>query len=125
MKKEKRILYPVAALLLGGLALIALATDGTDTISEAYKQFFGLTSTNTVLDLDSDSLNNLQESVLWTDPFIADTCANDQIMRPIFAENRVTHHNWVSNWKPGRSVTYDKQNERRTPAGVEAQTVPG
>ncbi len=73
MKKEKRILYRIAALVLGGLALIALATDGTDTISDAYRQFFGLTSTNTALDLDSDSLNNLQESVLWTDPFIADT----------------------------------------------------
>jgi hypothetical protein len=53
------------------------------------------------------------------------TCANDQIMRPIFAENRVTHHNWVSNWKPGRSVTYGKHNEGQTPDGVEAQTVPG
>jgi hypothetical protein len=52
-------------------------------------------------------------------------CANDQIMRPIFAENRVTHHNWVSNWKPGRSVTYGKHNEGQTPDGVEAQTVPG
>jgi hypothetical protein len=73
MKKEKRILYRIAVLLLGGLALIALATDGTGTIPDAYRQFFGLTSTNTVLDLDSDSLNNLQESVLWTDPFAADT----------------------------------------------------
>ena len=52
-------------------------------------------------------------------------CANDQIMRPIFAKNRVTHNNWVSSWKPGRSVTYGKQNERQTPVGVEAKTLFG
>ncbi len=77
MKKENRILYRVGALLLVCLALAAFAVDtDTDGMTDDYEQFFGLNYTNAadaLLDSDSDSLTNLQESVIWTDPFISDT----------------------------------------------------
>lgn len=77
MKKEKRILYRIAVLLLGCLALAVWAADSdTDGMTDAYEHFFNLNYTNAadaVLDLDGDLLSNLQEAFLWTDPFVIDT----------------------------------------------------
>lgn len=77
MKKENRILYRIGALLLTCVALAVWAADtDTDGMSDEYEQFFGLNYTNAtdaLLDSDSDSLTNLTEALLWTDPFIPDT----------------------------------------------------
>ena len=77
MKKETRILCGIGACLLGCLALAAIAVDtDNDGMTDNYEHFFGLNSTNATdaaFDMDGDSLTNLQEAVLWTDPFVTDT----------------------------------------------------
>ncbi len=68
-------------ILLGLLAAVVLAVDiHTDTdndgMTDGYELFFGLNPTNATdatLDSDGDSLNNLQESAIGTDPISADT----------------------------------------------------
>jgi len=47
-----------------------------DGMSDAFEDFFGLSSTNATdaaRNYDADLLANEQESLLWTDPFVADT----------------------------------------------------
>lgn len=66
----------LTACLLG----IAFAVDtDNDGMSDLYENFFKLNSTNSndaVENYDSDSLDNLQESMLWTDPLTGDTDAD-------------------------------------------------
>ncbi len=63
----------------GALVMIALADpvdSDSDGMPDIYEQFFGLNPTNAAdagLNYDSDTLDNLGESVVWTDPFASDT----------------------------------------------------
>ncbi len=81
MKKSKMLIYNTGIALLGLLAVAAFAFDpGADTdadgMTDGYELFFGLNHTNALdalADTDGDSVTNLQESLLWTDPLFADT----------------------------------------------------
>ena len=70
---------PAAALVLFYTAgsIRSTETDSdNDGMSDAYELFYGLNPTNSAdadLNYDGDSLNNLQESALLTDPFASDT----------------------------------------------------
>jgi len=108
MKNIKRSVFSLVSLFIVLLVGLAFAVDtDQDGMSDLYEDFFGLNYTNS-----ADAAENYD-------------CANDQIMRPILGENRVTHDNWVFERKPGRSVTYGKQNETQAPTGVEAQPLLG
>jgi len=66
----------LAALILGVMGIIVFAADSdNDGMDDSYETFFGLdTSTNDAsLNYDTDTLLNLDESYLNTDPFTADT----------------------------------------------------
>ncbi len=77
MKKSKLMVCRAGIVLLGLLAAVVFAVDtDTDGMSDGYELFFGLNHTNAsdaLLDTDGDSVTNLQESILWTDPLFADT----------------------------------------------------
>lgn len=80
MRKLKRWVCGASALFgLLTVAALALNVNGDsdqDGMSDGYELFFGLNPTNaadSALDSDGDSLTNRQESVLWTDPLVADT----------------------------------------------------
>jgi len=77
MKKSKMWVCRVGIVLLGLLAAVVFAVDtDTDGMSDGYELFFGLNHTNAsdaLLDTDGDSVTNLTESILWTDPLFADT----------------------------------------------------
>jgi predicted outer membrane repeat protein len=81
MKKSKMLIYNAGIALLGLLAVAAFAFDpGADTdadgMTDGYELFFGLNHTNALdalADTDGDSVTNLQEALLWTDPLFADT----------------------------------------------------
>lgn len=77
MKKSKMWVCRVGIVLVGLLAAVVFAVDtDTDGMSDGYELFFGLNHTNAadaLLDTDGDSVTNLQESILWTDPLFADT----------------------------------------------------
>jgi len=70
---------PVAALVLFYTANSIRSTEtdsDNDGMSDAYELFYGLNPTNSAdadLNYDGDSLNNLQESALLTDPFASDS----------------------------------------------------
>lgn len=75
----KKLAYRVGALLMASLALVVFAADtdtDTDGMTDNYELFLGLNHTNAadaLLDSDNDSVTNLTESLLWTDPFVPDT----------------------------------------------------
>jgi len=77
MKKENRVLRSAGILLAGCLVWTVWAADtDTDGMTDEYEVFFGLNHTNAAdasFDPDGDTLTNLQESVFWTDPLVADT----------------------------------------------------
>ncbi|MBI2437345.1 MAG: hypothetical protein HYV36_00820, partial [Lentisphaerae bacterium] len=64
-------------LLFGGLAATALAHDADgDQMPDSYELFYGLDpskANDANKDDDGDQLQNLAESVLWTDPYAWDT----------------------------------------------------
>jgi hypothetical protein len=68
----------VVALIVGGGIAFAVDTDN-DGMSDAYEAFFKLNATNALdatEDPDADTLANLAESALWTNPNDADTDAD-------------------------------------------------
>ncbi len=68
----------IIALAMGIGFAFAIDTDN-DGMSDLYENFFQLNPTNSVDALenpDGDSLTNIVESVLWTDPHAADTDAD-------------------------------------------------
>lgn len=67
------VVFGVVIGLGAGLAL-AMDTDN-DGMSDEFESFFGLNtaSNEAALNYDGDTLDNLAESLLWTDPFVADT----------------------------------------------------
>lgn len=80
MKNFKNRLFSLVILFVAVLVGIAFAVDSdNDGMSDIYEEFFNLNSTNSVdaaYDYDSDSLTNLIESLLWTDPWESDTDAD-------------------------------------------------
>lgn len=69
-------LFVVLALLVATGAAVAWALDGDeDGMPDAFEIFFGLNPlvNDSAGNPDSDGLDNLAESALWTDPFAADT----------------------------------------------------
>ncbi len=77
MKKQKICRQLAVMLCVVGAALPVFAQDSdSDGMSDAYELFYGLNPTNATdaaLNCDADSLTNLQESALMTDPYAADT----------------------------------------------------
>jgi hypothetical protein len=68
----------IVALGVGGEIAVAVDTDN-DGMNDAYENFFHLNPTNAVDaqdDLDTDTLVNQQEALLWTDPRSSDTDAD-------------------------------------------------
>jgi hypothetical protein len=68
--------FPIVLMALGAGAVPVLAADAdNDGMDDAYEAFFGLNvaTNDAALDPDGDGLSNLAESLLWTDPFAADT----------------------------------------------------
>lgn len=80
MKYVKKPLFSLVFLFVAVLVGIAFAVDSdNDGMSDLYEEFFNLNPTNSVdaaYDYDSDSLTNLTESLLWTDPWVGDTDAD-------------------------------------------------
>lgn len=84
-EKARAASIPVRLLLAGAALFAAVAVlitfaQGPDTdndgMSDAYETFFSLNPTNpadAAFNYDTDTLDNLAESGLWTDPFAADT----------------------------------------------------
>ena len=73
-----QVLFIGMSLLCVGLA-VAIDTDN-DGMSDIYENLFGLNITNAVdaaENYDTDSLNNSEEALLWTDPRASDTDADD------------------------------------------------
>lgn len=70
-------LLPIAFFLCIGIALFVSAADSdSDGMSDEYENFFGLNPTNAAdasENNDGDTLTNLEEYQLWTDPFSGDT----------------------------------------------------
>jgi len=71
---DRRLWVSLVA-LVAVMGLVALAVDSdNDGMSDAYETLFSLNPTNPAdASLDSDGVTNLQESVLGTDPWRADT----------------------------------------------------
>lgn len=61
----------VSVCLVAGVAAMALAS--SDIIDDLYAGFFGISTNSGAEDADDDGLTNYDESLLWTDPFVADT----------------------------------------------------
>jgi len=74
MKKSRTTPFRVAtfALLVAGLVASLITADEL-LMDSAYVDFFGIQPDSGATDADNDNLSNLQESLLWTDPFAADT----------------------------------------------------
>ncbi len=66
-----QIFVILATLVLPVGAIIALA--GMPLVDEAYALFFGIKQDSGDADPDGDGLSNDEESLLWTDPWTADT----------------------------------------------------
>ena len=65
----------IVGCLAGVLVVWAVDNDG-DGADDAYEDFMGLDSSDpndAALNYDADTLINLDESYLWTDPFSGDT----------------------------------------------------
>lgn len=74
----RKILLCGTVLVVAVAAVLAVDSDN-DGMSDLYESFFGLNVTNSLdatENYDTDNLNNLQESVIWTDPNEADTDAD-------------------------------------------------
>ena len=71
----KRLTILGCALGLCACVSLALTDSDNDGMDDSWESFFGVNpgTNNAVLDPDGDSLNNLAESSLWSDPFVADT----------------------------------------------------
>ena len=75
--KSFQIMF-LLTLLVGIVMAFAVDTDN-DGMSDVYENFFKLNPTNdtdAAENYDTDTLNNLQESQIWTDPDISDTDAD-------------------------------------------------
>jgi hypothetical protein len=74
MSLSGRVALMAMLCLIGVFYAIAVDSD-SDNMSDAYEYFFGLnTSVDDASDNnDSDLLDNYEESLLWTDPFVGDT----------------------------------------------------
>ena len=62
--------------LLGSSVLLAQVDTDSDGMQDDYEVFFLLNPSNAAdaaLNYDTDSLTNVQESLLWTDPWLSDT----------------------------------------------------
>ncbi|MFO7870510.1 MAG: hypothetical protein R6V03_03655 [Kiritimatiellia bacterium] len=74
VKKGSILLAPVILALAVMIAYAFTDTDG-DGMSDEYETFFGLdvNSNDASLNYDGDSLANIDEYAIWTDPYSADT----------------------------------------------------
>ena len=55
------------------VALVGFLVADELVMDPAYVNFFGIDAESGAQDPDSDNLSNYEESLLWTDPFVADT----------------------------------------------------
>ncbi|MDF7801465.1 hypothetical protein P4C99_18455, partial [Pontiellaceae bacterium B1224] len=75
--KSFRLLFVIA--IFAGIGFAFAVDTDNDGMSDLYEEFFKLdptSSTDATENYDTDLLNNLQESQIWTDPAIADTDAD-------------------------------------------------
>ena len=101
-----------------------LVTWTTDESTTNNQGFFILSDVG--VDSDGDGYSDGRECLVTKTPanaFNFKDCANDQIMRPIFPKNGVTHYNRVFHWKPVKGVTYDNEEKQYERPAIAAGSI--
>ncbi len=70
---KKAISIRLAFILLLVVGLVSLISAADKVMEPAWRNLFGITDNSGSEDFDDDGLTNYEESLLWTDPFEADT----------------------------------------------------